>query len=282
MKSDTFFKLTEIANAMDTLDEDAEMKDGDGFANSSVPLGSVDTSNHEPDYTDAHHILHALADGMCGVSMVVRPEHGIKLGMQHIVPVDQLLAYTDPDIRRSAMITFTDLLNSGSDQSWIWGDSGVAQQLYKKFLVFLHRKYEHSVVESACLAIAALVAHQPSHARGVLHPQSLAIFLHTVEPALQITPVCDSVCAYILMLMCEQEGSDLGEAELFRVLRVIKSYVSKSGNGASCSHANRTLAYSMCTCWRLARQHYPHWIEPCVAHGIVECALLALRRGQTL
>ena len=160
---------------MDTLGEDEAM-DGE-TDNRPARLGSIDTSNHEPDYTDAHHILHALADGMCGVSMVVRPEHGIVLGMQHIVPVDQLLAYADPDIRRSAMITFTDLLNSGSDQSWIWGNSGVAQRLYQKFLVFLHPKYEHCVVESACLAIAALVSHQPSHARGVLHPQSLAIFL---------------------------------------------------------------------------------------------------------
>lgn len=63
---------------------------------------------------------------------------------------------------------------------------------------------------------------------------------------------------------------------------MIRSYVAKSGNGAKSAHANRTLAYSMCTCWRLARQHYPHWIEPCVAHGIVECALLALRRGHEM
>lgn len=50
-----------------------------------VPLGSIDTSNHEPNHTDAQHVLHALADGMCGVSMVVRSEHKVVLGMPHVV-----------------------------------------------------------------------------------------------------------------------------------------------------------------------------------------------------
>lgn len=66
--------------------------DNDGYADESVegsgenenvfvPLGSVDKSNHEPDVGDAHYILHALADGMCGVAMVVKPE--VRLGPEN-------------------------------------------------------------------------------------------------------------------------------------------------------------------------------------------------------